>query len=281
MKSCYTRSQNTWLLLFTSFFFFFTSVHSLSRVRLCDPIDCSTPGLPVHNQFPEFTPTHVHWVGDAIQPSHLLSSPSPAFNLSQHQGLSNEPVLHIRWPKYWHFSCTISPSNEYSGLISFMMDWLSPCSPRDSQVSSPTPQFKSINYSALLKSYTKHAGILSRMFSFCIRELQLRFYEVNTFLEWHWNPLLFLYFDFFFNSCLFFFFFLYKKANRLKMVHGVAKSQTRLSDFPFTFHFHALEKEMATYSSVLAWRIPGTGEPGGLPSMGTHRVGHDWSDLAT
>ena len=63
-------------------------------------------------------------------------------------------------------------------------------------------------------------------------------------------------------------------------VHGVAKSRTRLSDFSFTFHFHALEKEMATHSSVLAWRIPGTGEPGGLPSMGSHRVGHDWSDLA-
>ena len=62
-------------------------------------------------------------------------------------------------------------------------------------------------------------------------------------------------------------------------VHGVAKSQTRLSDFTFTFHFHALEKEMATHSSVLAWRIPGTREPGGLPSMGSHRVGHDWSDL--
>ena len=58
-------------------------------------------------------------------------------------------------------------------------------------------------------------------------------------------------------------------------VHGVAKSQTRLSDFPFTFHFHALKKEMATHSSVLAWRIPGTGEPGGLASMGSHRVGHD------
>ena len=58
-------------------------------------------------------------------------------------------------------------------------------------------------------------------------------------------------------------------------VHGVAKSWTRLSDFPFTFHFHALEKEMATHSSVLAWRIPGAGEPGGLPSMGLHRVGHD------
>ena len=63
-------------------------------------------------------------------------------------------------------------------------------------------------------------------------------------------------------------------------VHGVSKSWTRLSDFTFTFHFHALEKEMATHSSVLAGRIPGTGEPGGLPSMGLHRVGHDRSDLA-
>ena len=63
-------------------------------------------------------------------------------------------------------------------------------------------------------------------------------------------------------------------------VHGVATSRTRLSDFPFTFHFHELEKEMATHYRNLAWRIPGTGEPGGLPSMGSHRVGHDRSDLA-
>ena len=63
-------------------------------------------------------------------------------------------------------------------------------------------------------------------------------------------------------------------------VHGVAKSRTWLSDFTYTFHFHALEKEMATHSGVLAWRIPGTGKPGGLPSMGSHRVGHNWSDLA-
>ena len=62
-------------------------------------------------------------------------------------------------------------------------------------------------------------------------------------------------------------------------VHGITNSQTRLGDCTFTFHFHALEKEMATHSSVLAWRIPGAGEPGGLPSMGSHRVGHDWSDL--
>ena len=64
------------------------------------------------------------------------------------------------------------------------------------------------------------------------------------------------------------------------MVHGVVKSLTRLSDFTFTFHFHALDKEMATHSSVLAWSIPGTVEPGGLPSVGSHRVGHDWSNLA-
>ena len=67
---------------------------------------------------------------------------------------------------------------------------------------------------------------------------------------------------------------------RWAAVHGVAKSRRRLSDFTFTFHFHALEKEMATHSSVLAWRIPGTGEPGGLLSLGSHRVRHDWSDLA-
>ena len=63
-------------------------------------------------------------------------------------------------------------------------------------------------------------------------------------------------------------------------VHGVAESWAQLNDFTFTFHFHALEKEMAAHSSVLAWRIPGMGEPGGLPSMGSHGVGHDWSDLA-
>ena len=67
---------------------------------------------------------------------------------------------------------------------------------------------------------------------------------------------------------------------RWAAVHGVAKSRTQLNDFTFTFHFHGLEKEMATHSSVLTWRIPGTGEPGKMLSMGSHRVGHDWSDLA-
>ena len=84
----------------------FSSVQSLSRVWLfVIPMDCSTPGLPIHCQLLEFTQTHVHWVNDAIQPSQPLSSPSPpAFNLSQHQGLFSESALHIRWPKYWSFS---------------------------------------------------------------------------------------------------------------------------------------------------------------------------------
>ena len=86
-------------------------------------MDCSTPGFPVHHQLLWLAQTHVYWVDDAIQPSHSLSSPS-AFNLSQHQVFSKESVLRIRWPKYWSFSFSISPSNEYSGLISFRTDWL-------------------------------------------------------------------------------------------------------------------------------------------------------------
>ena len=104
--------------------FQFSSV-TQSCPTLCNPVDCSTQGFPVHHQLPELAQTHIHWVGDAIQPSHPLSTPSPPnFNLSQHQGLFNESVLHIRWPKYWSFSFNISPSNEHSGLISFRMDWL-------------------------------------------------------------------------------------------------------------------------------------------------------------
>jgi len=84
----------------------------------------STPGLPVHYQLPESTQTYVLWVSDAIQPSHPLSSPSPALNLSQHQGLFKWDSSLIMWPKYWSFSFNISPSNEHPGLISFGMHWL-------------------------------------------------------------------------------------------------------------------------------------------------------------
>ena len=95
-----------------------------SCLTLCNPMDCSTPGLPVHHQLPELTQTRVHRVGDAIQPPHPLLSPSsPAFNLSQIRVFSNELALCIRLPKYWSFSLNISPSNEHQGLIS-RMDWL-------------------------------------------------------------------------------------------------------------------------------------------------------------
>ena len=87
-------------------------------------MDCSMPGLPVHHQLLELAQTQVHWVGDAIQLSHPLSTPTLTFNLSQHQVFSNESVFHIRWPNYWSFSFSISPSNEFSGLISFRIDWL-------------------------------------------------------------------------------------------------------------------------------------------------------------
>ena len=103
---------------------------SVSRVAqlcqtLCDTMNHSTPGLPVHHQLPEFTQIHVHQLSDAIQPSHPLSSPSPpALNLSQHQGPFQWVSSLHQVPKYWSFSFSISPSNEYSGLISFWMDWL-------------------------------------------------------------------------------------------------------------------------------------------------------------
>ena len=114
---------------------------------LCDPIDCSTPGLPVHHQLLEFIQTHVHRVGDAIQPSHPLSSPSPpAFHLSQHKGL-------FRWVSSSHQVAKVlefqlqHQSFQWIFRIDFLLDGLvkTSCCPRDFQESSPTPQFKSIN----------------------------------------------------------------------------------------------------------------------------------------
>ena len=102
----------------------FSSV-AQSCPALCDPIDCSTPGFPVHHQLLEFIQTHVHRVSDAIQPSHPLSSPFPPVPIPLSiRFFSNESTLRMRWPKYWSFSFSISPSNEYPGLISFRMDWL-------------------------------------------------------------------------------------------------------------------------------------------------------------
>ena len=106
---------------------YFSSVQSSAQscLTLYDPMNCSTPGLPVHHQLPEFTQTHVHWVSDAIQSSHpccpllLLPSIFPSIRV-----FSNESALCIMWPKYWSFSFNISLSNEHPGLISFTIDWL-------------------------------------------------------------------------------------------------------------------------------------------------------------
>ena len=94
-----------------------------SCLTLCDPMDCSTPGLPVYHQLPELAQTHIHQVSDAIQPSHPLSSLSPALNLSQHQCLF-QCQFFASGGQSWSFNFSISPSNEYSGLISFRIDWL-------------------------------------------------------------------------------------------------------------------------------------------------------------
>ena len=132
----------------------FSSV-AQSCLTLC-PMDCTTPGLPVHHQLPEFTQTHAHWVSDAIKPSHPLSSPSPpAFNLSQHQGLfkgvsSSHQVARVSELQLQ------DQSFQWIFRTDFLSDGLvrSPCSPRDSQESSPAPQFKSINSSALSFLYS-------------------------------------------------------------------------------------------------------------------------------
>ena len=110
--------------LFLGFLSCSRSVQLLGHVQLCDPRGFM-PGSPAHHQISKFTQTYVHWVSDAIQASHPLSSPSPpTFNLPSIRVFSNESALHIRWSNYWSFSFSISPSNEYSGLISFRMDWL-------------------------------------------------------------------------------------------------------------------------------------------------------------
>ena len=118
------KKQNKTKLLSDNFdsvmFTHFSSV-TQSCLTLCDPMNRSTPGLPVHHQLPEFTQIHVHLVSDAIQPSHPRSSPSPPPSI---RVFSNESTLRMRWPKYWSFSFSIIPFKEIPGLISFRMDWL-------------------------------------------------------------------------------------------------------------------------------------------------------------
>ena len=139
---------------------FILRLHFSSGSQLCptlwDPLDCSMPGLSVHHKLLDFIQTHVHWVSDAIQPSHPLSSPSPpTFNLSQHQGLFKWVSSSHQVAKVLEFQLQYQ-SFQKIFRTDFLQDGLvwSPCSPRDSQESSPTPQFKSINSSALSFLYS-------------------------------------------------------------------------------------------------------------------------------
>ena len=136
---------------------------------LCDPMDCSAPDLSVLWYLPEFAQTLVHWVSDAIQPSHPLPPSSPfAFNLSQHQGLFQWVGFSHRGPKYWSFSFSISPSNEYSGLISFRIDW-----------------FDLLAVKETLKSFFQHHNSTVSVFqhwTFFMVQLSHRFQNDNTLL---------------------------------------------------------------------------------------------------
>ena len=116
---------------------------SVNHVRHCDPMDCSTPGLPVHYQLPSSRPSS-QWCHPAISSS-VIPFSSCLQSLPASGSFSNESILHFRWPKYWSFNFSISPSKECSGLISFRMDWLDLLAVQGTQESSPTPQFNSIN----------------------------------------------------------------------------------------------------------------------------------------
>ena len=138
---------------------------------LCDTMDCSMPGFPDHHPLPEPTQTHVHWVGDAIQPSHSLSSPSPVFDISQHQSLFQWVSFLHQVPKHWSFSFSISPSNEYSGLISFRMDWL------DLLAVQGTLQF-------LLQCHSSKAALFWRSAFFILQLLHLYMTTGNNGINW-------------------------------------------------------------------------------------------------
>ena len=172
---------------YTCFHFWFRiSFSTVTQLcpTLCDPMDYSTPGFPVHHQLLEFTQTHVHGVGDAIQPSHPLSYPSPpAFNFPSIMVFSNESVLHIRWPKYWSLSFSISPSNEYSGLISFRSG-LTSLQCKDSGESFARLQFKSINSSVLSFLYSPTLISIHDYWNIFILYCNIYKYYIYTFIYW-------------------------------------------------------------------------------------------------
>ena len=172
-RQCYRRKE--WKLCGSAVLFkagnkLFTSLHfcccsvAKSYLTLCHPMNCSTPGFPVYPQLPELTQTHVHCVGDAIQPSHPLSSPSPAFSLSQHQGLFQRVSSSHQVAKVLEFQLQHQSLNEYSGLISFRMDWLDLLAVQGT-------------LSSLLQRHSSKASILQRLAFFVV---QLSHWYITT-----------------------------------------------------------------------------------------------------
>ena len=187
-----------------------------SCTTLCHPMNCSMPGFPVHHQPLELAQTHVHQVVDATQPSHPLSSSSPPPSIFPSiRVFSSESVLHIRWPKFWGFSFNISPSNEYSGLISFRMDWLDLLTVQGTVKSSPTQRFKTLSSSVpsflygptltsimtsgkttALTTQTFSSKVISLLLnilskfviSFLPRSKCLLFHGSSHWLQWFWSP---------------------------------------------------------------------------------------------
>ena len=183
-------------------------------------MDCSTPGLPVHHQLLEFNQTYVHWVSNTIQQSHPLSSPSPpAFSLSHIRVFSNESVLCIRWTNYWRFSFSINPSNEYSGLISFRMDWL--------DLLAVQGTLKS-----LLQHHSSKASIFQHSTFFIVQFSHSYMTMGKTIALTRWTTWTLV-------------------ALRVKRLPAMQETWVWSLG-----QEDLLEKEMATHSSILAWRIP-------------------------
>ena len=215
------------------------SVQFSSVTRLCPTLcyhNCSTSSLPVFTlEFTQQLPSllKLMFIESVVVPFNHFILCNPLLQLPSIfpniRVFSNESVLHVEWLKHCSFSFNISPSNEHSGLISFGMDWL------DLLAVQGTLK--------VLQHHSSKAKILR-----CSALFQRRQWQPTP-VRLPGNPM--------------------EGRAWWAAVSGVAESQTRLNNFTFAFHFHALEKEMATHSSVLAWRTPGSGEPGGLPPRGS------------
>ena len=249
----------TWVLFIQTFSSVQLSSVAQSCPTLCDPMNRSMPGLPVHHQLPEFTQTQVHRVSDAIQPSHPLSSPSPPTIPPSIRVFSNESTLRMRWPKYWSFRFSIIPSKEQPGLISFRMDWLNLLAVQGTlktllqhHSSKAFIQILFIIYNSLYLSKMEAQATQLILFFFSNLCIQCYKFLSQTALA---APHRFCY------AVLLFWGFPGRSVvkNLLEMQETQVRSLGQEE---------SLEEEMTIHSIVLAWEVPGTEDHGGLQSTG-------------